>query len=406
MRIGVVTSSYPRRDGDPAGSFVHGLARALARRGHRIEVVCPEPAGPTDWATGTTWLDGIRVFPAPYARPRRLQRLFFEAGTPDNLRQEPWLATLAPLAIAVLARQVWRRQARWDAVVSHWLVPSALAACAPGLLPGETPRHLAIAHSGDVHLLGRLPGGRTLLGFLARRVDALGAVTSQLQQELSSLLAGADAGTPVTTPMGIDLGSLRSARPRGEIRRELGLGDDLAVLSLGRLVPIKGVDVLIDALAGIPGIALVVAGDGPERDRLESTAASRGIPTRFLGTVDPRRRAELLAAADAFALPSRVLSGGRHEGLPLALLEAMAVGLPMVATRTGGVPEVVEDGVSGLLIPPDDPGALRDALGRLAGSPALRASLGDAARPVGAARDWDALAPLYERLLRPATAAP
>lgn len=399
MRIGVVTSSYPRREGDPAGSFVHGLARALARRGHDLEVICPEPGGPTDWATGSAWLEGIRVFAAPYARPRRLQRLFFGVGAPDNLRREPWLAALAPLAVASLTRQAHRRQAAWNAVISHWLVPSALAAGAIPRRPDGNPHHLAIAHSGDVHLLRRAPGGRALARFIAGRADALGAVSAGLRLELELLLGAAAAGRVVATPMGLDLDGLRAKRPREEIRRELGLRDDLAVLFLGRLVPIKGVDVLIGALSGASGTALLVAGDGPERARLEASAAAGGLAARFVGAVDPSRRAELLAAADMFALPSRVLPGGRHEGLPVALLEAMATGLPVIATRTGGIPEVVDDGVSGLLVPPDDARSLRAALDRLAGSPALRRALGDAARPVGAARDWAGLAPLYERLL-------
>jgi glycosyltransferase involved in cell wall biosynthesis len=392
--------------GDPAGSFVHGLARALARRGHGIEVVCPEPAEPPDWAAGSAWLEGVRVFAAAYARPRWAQRLFFGAGAPDNLQRQPWLVALAPLAIAALARQVRRRETCWDAVVSHWLVPSALAACAPGHRSRENPRHLAIAHSGDVHLLRRLPGGRALAGLLARRVDVLGAVTGQLREELADLVGDAGPGPVVAAPMGIDLGSLRPPRSREDIRLDLGLAGDFAVLSLGRLVPIKGTDVLIEAMSGSTEAVLLVAGDGPERARLEPAARDRRVRARFLGAVETRRRAELLAAADAFALPSRVLPDGRHEGLPVALLEAMAAGLPVVATATGGIPEVVEDGVSGLLVPPDDPGALRGALERLASSPGLCRSLGDAARPIGEARDWDALAPLYERLLGPAAARP
>jgi glycosyltransferase involved in cell wall biosynthesis len=402
LRIGVVTSSYPQREGDPAGSFVHGLARALARRGHGIEVVCPEPAGPADWEPGAPWLEGIRVFPAPYARPRRFQRLFFGAGTPDNLRREPWLHALAPLAVTALARRARQRAVAWDGVISHWLVPSALAVGVIGRNADGGPRRLAVAHSGDVHLLGRLPGGRALARFLAGRADALGAVSAGLRRELEGLLGGADPVRVVATPMGIDLDELRAGRPREEIRDDLGLpGGDFHVLCLGRLVAIKGFDVLIESLSGAVGIALVVAGDGPERRRLEALAAGRKVRASFVGAVDSSRRAELLAAADVFVLPSRVLPGGRHEGLPVALLEAMASGLPVIATRTGGIPEVVDDGVSGLLVPPDDPRSLRAALDRLAGSSALRRALGAAARPVGEARDWAALAPLYERLLDP-----
>src|SRR5204863_7471061 len=122
-------------------------------------------------------------------------------------------------------------------------------------------------------------------------------------------------------------------------------------------------------------ITLLVAGDGDERERVERRARELALPAdrvRFLGF--RRDVPRLLAASDFFVLPSRT------EGLPLCLLEAMAQGLPAIATPVGGVPEVIEEGITGLLTPVEDPAALAEAIRRLAAEPALRARMGAAAQ--------------------------
>jgi glycosyltransferase involved in cell wall biosynthesis len=340
-RIGFITTSFPRREGDPAGGFVLGMAAALARRGHRVEVIVPEPPGPHEWRGRPGWLRGVAVFPAPYLRPARAQRLFFGAGVPDNLSSNPALWAAVPLAAAGLALAARRRSAAWDAVISHWLLPSALIG---GAIRRGAP-HLAVAHSGDVHLLGRSHLGGLAARAVLRCADRIGFVSAGLRDEFSGLL-GARArrvtgSRLVLAPMGIDPAAMAPSRPREELRARLGL-DRFTVLFLGRLVPIKGADILLDAAGG--AMRLVVAGDGPLRAELERAAARLGVDARFEGEVGPAERAALMCACDALAVPSRVLADGRHEGLPIVILEAMAAGLTVVAADTGGIGEVVRHG--------------------------------------------------------------
>jgi glycosyltransferase involved in cell wall biosynthesis len=172
-------------------------------------------------------------------------------------------------------------------------------------------------------------------------------------------------------------------------------GDPLRVVWLGLMVPVKRLDVLLAAVRDVPGVSLVLAGDGPLRADVERAARATGR-VELLGFVaDP---APLLAGADAFVLPSAA------ENCPLALLQAMATGLPVVASRVGGIPEVVTDGETGLLVSPGDPAPLAAAL-RSLHDPALRTSLGKAARAhAESALDLDTcvtgLERSYERAIR------
>jgi glycosyltransferase involved in cell wall biosynthesis len=139
---------------------------------------------------------------------------------------------------------------------------------------------------------------------------------------------------------------------------------------------------------------LTVVGAGPERSRLEDLARRHGLDVRFEGFVSRERLVELYAESFCFVLAAR-----HGEGQPNVVLEAMAHGLPIVATRVAGVTDLVEHERSGLLVPPDDPLALRDALARLGHERGLAERLGHAARAVAEAHSWERIEPRLEALL-------
>lgn len=165
------------------------------------------------------------------------------------------------------------------------------------------------------------------------------------------------------------------------------------ILAVGRLIPEKGMDLVIDAVAGMQGL-LTVAGDGPERARLEERARRHGVDASFEGFVDRARLSGLYGAAAAVVLASR-----RGEGLPNVVLEAMAHGCAVVVTRVAGIGGLVRDGENGLVVPPGDALALRDALARLANERGLAARLGAAARATAERYAWDAVVPRLESVL-------
>jgi glycosyltransferase involved in cell wall biosynthesis len=225
--------------------------------------------------------------------------------------------------------------------------------------------------------------------FLWRRAAAVVANGSGLGELAEAALPG--LRVPVV-PNGVDVDVVPStvnARPDA--------GDAVRLLFVGRLVHQKGCDVLLDALARIRHLpfTLDVVGDGPDREALQTQAKAAGIAGRvtFSGWVARERIGDHFRAAAAFALPSHI------EGMPNALLEAMAHALPVVATDVPGSRDLVEHERTGLLVPAASADALARALERLIGDPALRVRLGAAARAhVAAHHTWAATAAAYLRL--------
>jgi len=245
--------------------------------------------------------------------------------------------------------------------------------------------HVLIAHGAEVNVPGRLPGTRTL----ARRVllAASGLIAAgEYPARVAARVAGAALPTLVAPP-GVDPDRFLplSARDRDRARRRFGLDSDRPlVLGLSRLVPRKGFDVLIDAVAGLDSrVQLAVGGAGRDARRLARRADERGITDRctFLGRVPDADLADLYGCADVFAMLCRERWGGLEtEGYGIVFVEAAACGVPSIAGRSGGSHEAVVDGETGFVVDPHDTGGVRAALDRLLGDDALRERLGAAAR--------------------------
>ncbi|GAB4359943.1 MAG: glycosyltransferase family 4 protein [Kiloniellaceae bacterium] len=194
------------------------------------------------------------------------------------------------------------------------------------------------------------------------------------------------AGDPARVRLlyhGLDLQRF-AAEPRRDSARDGGdPGDPVRLLSVGRAVEKKGYDVLLQALAALPGglnWRLTHIGGGPLREALQRQAAALGIAAR-IDWQGAQAQAAVLAQyreADLFVLASRIAGDGDRDGLPNVLMEAQSQGLACLSTRVAAIPELIEDGATGALVPPDDPAALAAALARLIADPAERRRLGGA----------------------------
>jgi glycosyltransferase involved in cell wall biosynthesis len=262
------------------------------------------------------------------------------AGVVSEFRSKPWLA---PAVIASMRRALRRAARDADLVHAHWLASMLVAPAA------RRPVVLTLHGSGtagrfeDLSLMARAPRPA---GALLRRARVVIGVSEQLAD--AARRAGASDARWIPNGVAIPPEIGKEAEPP-------------EVLFVGRLSPEKGITELVEATKGLN---LVVAGDGPLRHLVPDA----------LGFVPPAEVQRLLARAAVVVLPSH------REGLPMVLLEAMAHGGAVVATPVGGIPSLVEDGITGLLVPTGDARALREAITRLLGNPALRRKLGRAAR--------------------------
>lgn len=261
----------------------------------------------------------------------------------------------------------------------------------PALPLGLVGRHLSrpydiLLHGAEVTVPGRLPGSRQVLASVldgARRIVAFGGYPAAEAEHA----AGHRLPTTIV-PCGIDSSRFRplGADERAEVRARFGLDDGPLVLSLSRLVPRKGMDVLIDAsvplAAEFPGLQVAIAGSGRDRDRLEKRARAAGAPVRFLGRVPEADLAAIHGCADVYAMLCRNRWAGlEQEGFGIVFLEAAAAGIPTVAGRSGGASEAVDHGETGLVVDdPTDSSAVAAALRKLLSDAELRARMGEAGR--------------------------
>ncbi len=234
---------------------------------------------------------------------------------------------------------------------AHWATaPTSAAAIisfASGL-PFSFTAHAWDIFAGDRRLAAKAAAARFVVTCTKANVAAI-------QGEV----AGRDAGKVILNYHGIPRSSFGTRRKN--------VGRTLRVAAVGRLVETKGFAHMLDALAKADfPFALTVAGDGPLRSSLEQQALKlTNGSVRFTGTVDNEAVFEILGASDVLVMPSVIAANGDRDGIPNVVLEAMAVGLPVVASDISGLPEAVVDGQTGILVPPADADAIRAALSRL-----------------------------------------
>lgn len=292
-----------------------------------------------------------------------------------------------------------------DVDLVHAVMVNAAALSAWGYLRIRRRPSLLTLQSGDSEQYVReyLGPGFPLFRFLHRPFDRIHAISSHLRDRAVGF--GASPGSITVVPNGVDLplfDRLRfPARELDELRERLGVQGKRVIVSVSRLALKNGLDTLMRALALLErDTVLVLVGDGEDRGKLETLARELGVQDRvvFAGTVDPAETARYLSIGEIFARPSL------SEGLGTAFLEAMACGLPVVATPVGGILDFLRDGENGLLCPVGDPESVSGALSRLLDDPVLARRLGDAGHDlVSREYGWDSVAErigrLYDELL-------
>jgi glycosyltransferase involved in cell wall biosynthesis len=363
QRLLVLSSTFPARRGDPTPGFVRDLAEYEASHFDTL-VVVPRVRG----ADAGDERDGdLRIRRFAYF-PRRWEGLA-DGAIIENLRRHRryWLQVVPFFAAEILAVRRAVREHRPDVVHVHWLVPQGVAA----LVGARRAPWVVTTLGADLYTL-RDPISRALKRAVVRRARSFTTQNDDMRRQLVDL--GAAPEDVHVLPVPVDMAAMQRATEATP--REPGL-----IVFVGRLVEKKGVHVLLDACRALlrtHRFEVLVCGDGPMRAEL--TERAEGLPVTFAGALGREDVARSLARASIAAFPSVPATSGDQDGLPVAMLEAMAAGTPVVASRLPGLDEAIDDDDTGLLVRPNDPEALALALARVLDDDALRQRLGSAAQ--------------------------
>lgn len=358
----IITTNFPRHEGDPQSPWLIELLGRLGERGFAVDVLAPAYQGGADQI-----YHGMRVRRFRYA-PRRWETLTHDEGAPNKIRKNPALLLLLPLYLLSGLWAAWRmaRTGDYDIIHTHWPIPQGLF----GLAAGATGRARLVAtfYGADLVMAERYRPVQPFLRHFTLRCDDVAAISSYTARTLAEMTGR----TPRIIPYGI-------AVPAPEKRWP---GKPGLILMVGRLVARKGHIFLIEALAQVQHAhaRLVIVGEGHERAAIETRIRELGLSDRVTlsGRVSDAELDRLYKSCRMFVLPAIVDASGDTEMLGMVLLEAMRFRKPVIASRVGGIPDIVTDEATGLLVEQQNPAALAAAITRLLDDEALAQRLGDA----------------------------
>lgn len=386
----VLASTYPRWRGDPEPGFVHELCKRLAER---FEVIALVPDAPNAEPSGM--LDGVEVIRYRYA-PRRWQTLVNDGGIVANLRRSRWKWLLAPGFVCgqYLAARRLLRGRKIDLVHAHWLLPQGLVA--RRLRRRFNVPYLVTSHGGDLFGLRGKPA-TALKRKVAATSSAMTVVSTAMRDEAARI--GLHPPVLEVLPMGVDLQQRFVPDPSRQRAQD-------ELLFVGRLVPKKGLVHLLNAMPAVlaerPGVTLSIAGFGPEEGALKQQAARLGIAdkVRFMGATPQAELPALYRRASLFVAPFTRDPSGDQEGLPVALMEAIGCGCPVVAGDVEGIHDLLGGAAIDVVVRSDDTAALARAILASLQNPQAAMTRADAIRATAAARiDWEKIADHYAWLM-------
>ncbi|WP_173475011.1 glycosyltransferase [Fibrobacter succinogenes] len=388
MKVLVIGSVYPRFQEDAEVPWLRTSIAHLKKAGVEIQVLAPAYKG-----LKSHDIDGTHVNRFRYA-PANWEILTHEEGAPSKMASKPWLQLLAIPYIINGFFQCLRICRKWkpDVIHAHWPFPHGYIALGAAKL-FKIPLVLNF-HGAELLLIRKKKWVKPLLKFIIGQSQAIFANSSFTASKIKALRNVNVEWSPYGTTLEVD-----------SRKSEVGstphpVNGKFKILFVGRHIERKGITYLIEAAKYLPAdqfeIRIVGVGDLTEQLHVIANEVKQSNPDSaeiiFTGKLSPEDLANEYRTANVFTLPAIVDSKGDTEGLGVVLIEAMELGLPIVASNVGGIPDVVIDGESGILVPEKNPVALADAFKRLAADPSLTEHLLAGARKrISECFTWDGI---------------
>ena len=413
MKVLVIGSVYPRFQEDAEVPWLRTSIAHLKKAGVEIQVLAPAYKGLKSHDIDGTHVNRFRYAPASW------EILTHEEGAPSKMASKPWLQLLAIPYIINGFFQCIRICRKWrpDVIHAHWPFPHAYIALGAAKL-FKIPLVLNF-HGAELLLIRKKKWVKPLLKFAIGQAQSIFANSSFTAGKIKALRNVDVEWSPYgTTLEGASL-PLASAADAASATPSSGgtpqrpephaINNKFKILFVGRHIERKGICYLIEAAKYLPRnkfeIRIVGVGDLTEQLKQQAATVNDGAEIIFTGKLSPEDLANEYKTANVFTLPAIVDHKGDTEGLGVVLIEAMELGLPIVASNVGGIPDVVVDGESGILVPEKDPAALADAFKRLEADPTLiQKLLAGARNRIDKCFTWDGIierqVEVYKRLHR------
>ena len=326
----VTASTFPRWENDTEPRFVLDLASHMTEQ-FQVTVLVPAAPGAKDKEI----LEGVEVIRYHYFPIHKWETLCYPGAIVPRIKEKKIRVLLVPFLFISLFFHLWRMLPNYDIVHAHWLIPQ-------GIVQSFFKKpYIVIGHGGDVTSLNKGIFRKLKIRCL-KRAKHVTVVSEHLKSKIKELVPEIQ---PDVISMGVDISKFGKQHRRENYFNQ---GDKKVVLFVGRLAEKKGVTYLVEAMKGIDAL-LIIVGDGPLRKDLENQAFEIKERVQFLGAKTHEELKVIYASADVFVCPSVTAKDGDQEGFGLVMLEAMASGLPVVASNSGGITQLIIDEVNGLL---------------------------------------------------------
>jgi glycosyltransferase involved in cell wall biosynthesis len=363
LKIGVITSAYPEFEDDPHGIFVHRLMKEIVKKGHDVQVLAPYTGGEIKYS-----LQGVSVERFNYFYPKKFQMLCGRSGMIDNVK-EGYLVKFQVLTFLIfnLINSMKKFRDR-DLIHVQWAIPNGLGALILKKIWGIP--YINTVFGEEIYLSDRYHFN-PILKVLINESEKSIAISSETLK--NSLDMGFQEEQFEIVPFGVDINFFKNKNVSKDKNKFI-------ILSVGYLIERKGFEYLIKSMKYVvkeANVELRIIGSGPMEKKLDNLIRELRLEetVKIRKNVSDEELLELYNLSDLFILPSIIDSQGNTEGLGVVILEAMACGLPVIGSNVGGIPDIIINNETGLLVPPKNEFELSKAIINLISNEDIRKKL-------------------------------